>query len=63
MPEWPEYRKDTHEKAEYEHPAKGKNHCGICEYFIDAKPARCQHVKSPIRAEDWCHRFQRKTED
>lgn len=45
-----------HEEVDYEHPAKGKNHCGQCEHFIPAN--HCKIVEDPIRPEDWCKEFE-----
>lgn len=41
----------------YEHPAKGKDHCGECKHYYDH---RCDIVRGPIQPEDWCRKFARK---
>jgi hypothetical protein len=46
--------------AEYEHPAKGDNHCGICEYFEQIEPDHCSRVRGVIKAEDWCRLFSKQ---
>lgn len=43
--------------VQYEHPAKGPNHCGICGHFLS--PYECEIVTGKIRSEDWCNRFER----
>jgi hypothetical protein len=49
--------KFRHASVDFEHPAKGEDHCGECQHFIKAEPPRCQIVASPIAAEDWCRKF------
>lgn len=51
----------SHRQVAYEHPARGKDHCSICRHYIEDGP-RCESVRSPIRAEDWCIRFRNKEE-
>lgn len=48
--------KAAHSTVDYEHPAKGMNHCSQCKHFI-TKPISCEIVKDPIKAVDWCKRF------
>jgi hypothetical protein len=59
--EAPASTKLTHAAVKYEHPAMGTEHCSGCEHYIQATPPRCQHVKNPIRAEDWCIKYETKT--
>ena len=59
MKELPIYKKTPHVLVKY---GKGdeKEHCGICKHFIAAQPPRCETVRSPIAANMWCERFERK---
>ena len=60
MPEIAEAKKLGHVAVGYEHPSRHPNQrCGACEHFIRANPPRCEHVKPPIRGEDWCRKFER----
>jgi hypothetical protein len=52
-----EREKFTHEQVGYEHPAKGEYSCNGCKHFIRVMPPRCEIVRSPIRAKDWCRRW------
>lgn len=56
--ERPEGTKSSHHEVRYEEDSqrKGKS-CSRCEHFIDAQPARCETVASPIAAPGWCERF------
>lgn len=47
------------EKAEvqFEHPAKGPNHCGECKHY-DAPSKMCEIVLGSIEPEDWCNQFE-----
>jgi len=58
MSEKRERDKFTHGEVDYEHPSKhfGQS-CNGCEHFIRVMPPRCEGVKSPIAAKDWCRRF------
>lgn len=59
--ERPEAKKISHGLVLYEHPSKHHGEsCLKCEHFIVALPPRCEAVKPPIRAEDWCKRFEAK---
>jgi hypothetical protein len=59
--EAPQIKKLSHSEVFYQHPSQQDDEkCADCKHFIDAKPARCEHVKSPIRPEDWCRKFERK---
>jgi hypothetical protein len=69
MAEKPNYLKLTHKEVLYEHPSRHRpEHCRICQHFIpdgheddNTKFApRCEGVLSPIRAGDWCKRFEKK---
>lgn len=68
--EKPEYLKLTHGEVKYEHPAKkAEQRCRLCRHFIpergeeDKSKPRCEIVRQPIRAGDWCERFERKPND
>ncbi len=41
--------------VQFEHPAKGANHCSQCEHFI--APEGCRLVAPPVEPEDWCTLF------
>jgi hypothetical protein len=57
-----ETEKFSHAKVGYEHPAQGKDHCSLCEhYLVRINAPRCEIVKSPIRPNDWCERFEPKS--
>ena len=59
--EWPPREKLSHQSVSYEHPAKRTDeHCSLCEHYISSMEPRCQHVKSPILAGDWCERYELK---
>lgn len=60
MAEQPARDKFSHAQVAYEHPAKGEDHCGECKHYIKAGPMRCEIVRNPIRAEDWCRKFKEK---
>lgn len=58
--ELPNAEKASHDRVEYEHPAKDHDtRCGNCANYIKqaGEKARCRTVRSPIRAEDWCVRW------
>jgi 8-oxo-dGTP diphosphatase len=44
--------------VEYEHPAKGPDHCGLCRHFDHAEAA-CELVAGAIATNDWCKKFDR----
>jgi hypothetical protein len=50
-----------HDKSSvaYELPAKGPDHCGICEHF--EPPHECSEVEGTIQAAAWCRLFEEKT--
>jgi hypothetical protein len=52
--------KDSKKAAEY--GPGGRDHCGICRYYIVVHPqlsvGGCTKVRGPIRPEDWCKHFQ-----
>jgi hypothetical protein len=52
--------KITKAAAEYEHPARGKDHCSMCEYFEEIEKDHCSRVRGIILAGDWCKLFERK---
>jgi hypothetical protein len=59
--ELPASQKVSHESVDYKHPSPYiRSRCGTCEHFIKANPPRCEHVANPIRAEDYCDKFERK---
>jgi hypothetical protein len=61
MAEKPEAEKFTHAEVKYESPSRHEGKfCILCEHFIPARPPRCEGVKSPIRAGDYCKRFEAK---
>jgi hypothetical protein len=49
-------------KAEAQYGPGGKDHCGICRYFLELSPQRtvgaCSKVRGPIRPQDWCRYYQ-----
>ena len=54
----------THVEVAYEHPAKGMHHCSQCEHYVpddppDSEP-HCRIVRDPIRAGDWCKRWEKR---
>jgi len=60
--EWPPREKWSHAEVGYEHPAKRTDeHCSLCEHYIPSMEPRCQHVAKPIRAEDWCKKYEVKS--
>jgi hypothetical protein len=51
----------NHKAVGYEHPSDhSDDRCGRCAHFVGSIPPRCEAVKSPILAEDWCKRFSPK---
>lgn len=42
--------------AQFEHPAKGDDHCGECVHFL--AHLACEKVDGLIRPEDWCSLFE-----
>ena len=61
--ELPEAQKVTHMHVHYEAPSKDPSeHCGNCKNFIKepGELPRCRSVKSPIRAIDYCVRWDAK---
>ena len=61
MPELAPSQKRTHDDVHYQHPSQHDGQqCSGCKHFIAANPPRCEGVRSPIRAEDWCRRFAAK---
>ena len=45
--------------VDFEHPAEGKDHCGICEAFI-AGSELCKKVAGHVETKDWCILFEHK---
>jgi hypothetical protein len=41
--------------VEFEAPAKGPNHCGMCRHF--QAPSACELVAGTVRRVDWCRLF------
>ena len=69
MSEKPEYAKLLHSEVAYEHPSKHPGEqCRKCRHFIpdghekdnDKFEPRCEGVRSPIRAGDWCNHFSKE---
>lgn len=59
--EWPPKEKLSHSDVSYQHPSKHEDeHCSLCERYIPAMEPRCLHVAKPIRAEDYCDRYEEK---
>jgi hypothetical protein len=58
--ERPAKDKLSHGQVDYEHPSTHPEHCEICRHYIEAQPPRCEAVRSPIRGEDWCKRYEHK---
>lgn len=53
-------KKFTKKEVQYEHPAKGPNHCGICHYFTHYQRTifgECDIVQGIIQGKDWCNQF------
>jgi hypothetical protein len=51
------YRKSD---VEFEHPAKGKDHCGQCTHFEVEAVRHCEIVAGIVESIDWCDKFERK---
>lgn len=49
--------KFSKDQVDFEHPAKGPNHCGECKYFLGG---RCAIVSGIVMAEDWCKKFDKE---
>jgi len=47
--------KYAHTEVQFEHPAKGKNHCSQCVHWTGSG---CRIVKPPVKAGDWCNKFE-----
>ena len=43
-------------EVEFEHPAKGADHCSACVHYRGGD--RCEIVIGVIKREDWCDRYQ-----
>jgi hypothetical protein len=44
-------------EAEYEEPARGKDHCEHCAHWL--RPDLCVKVRGLISPEGWCKLFER----
>jgi hypothetical protein len=49
--------KFSKQAVDFEHPAKGPNHCGACEYFLGG---RCAIVTGIVETGDWCKKFKKE---
>jgi len=56
-----EYVKISKSAAQYEHPAKGADHCAECRFFEQVAPRHCLRVDGVILPGDWCKLFERKS--
>jgi hypothetical protein len=49
-------------KAEAKYGPGGRDHCGICRYYLELTPqaavGACSKVRGPIRPQDWCRYYQ-----
>jgi hypothetical protein len=60
--EKPASEKLSHAAVDYEAASHHlPNRCGVCAHFIAVSPPRCEGVQSPIAAQAWCKRFERKS--
>ncbi len=51
----------THGAVAFESPSHHEDeHCSLCLMFINSLMPRCQLVKSPIKATDYCKRYEEK---
>jgi hypothetical protein len=52
-------------KAAAQYGPGGRDHCGICRYYLElspqAKTGACNKVRGPIRPQDWCQFYERGT--
>lgn len=56
LEDWePSEEKMPKSEVEFEHPAKGSDHCGDCVHFEDG--GTCAIVDGAILAKDWCKEF------
>jgi hypothetical protein len=61
-PERTEAKKLSHAAVKFESPSRHSSQtCASCVHFIAASPNRCEAVKSPIKAGDWCKRFSKSS--
>ena len=49
----------TKAEVEFEHPAKGKDHCKDCKHFR-IKEEKCEIVMGKIQPGDWCKLYESK---
>jgi hypothetical protein len=47
--------KEPKSAVQFEHPAQGPNHCGMCRHF--SSPHACELVAGTIARRDWCKLF------
>lgn len=51
-------------KVEAQYGPGGRDHCGVCRYFVVLNPQRvvgaCLKVRGPIGRQDWCKLFERE---
>ena len=52
------------EKSAVDYSTGGKDHCGVCRFYIkiNAGGGRCTKVKGPIQPWKWCKRFRKKSD-
>jgi len=48
------------QQVDFEHPASGMDHCEDCKFYLGGA---CSLVAGSIAPEDWCKRFQMKTNE
>lgn len=52
-------------KAEAQYGPGGRDHCGICRFYLELTPqaavGACSKVRGPIRPADWCRYYQAGT--
>lgn len=44
-------------EVEFEHPARGDNHCHECQHFNRIAGVNCRIVRGLVEPEDWCNKF------
>ncbi len=44
--------------VQFEHPAKGRDHCSECVHFIP-EYSRCRIVRGEVMGVDWCKKFKK----
>ena len=53
--------KFSHAAVSFEHPAKGEHHCAECVHW-QGPVGQCEIVRPPVRASDWCKKFEERKE-